>query len=390
MKNLQVQDKDQPGIWYRVSQLKIKLRQLNIEADIFANGRNRVIVDVYIQCADSYNNKVVVPSDILLQHTWLIDYDTGEKLTWRAKEDDNFTWAYTDEPNEFTATPVTLKTPSFTNYEEHHDGPILSRVTFYIYCSPIAVNQIKQVAALVVTPGNTVHSSAYGKEFDACIQLNSKAEIYYRSANLDIESELVTKREANEGNDWFGWTQYNKYVRLNPSDHYGRRKVAKLVVEDPTKFGKEWGGAGFLGIDHGYGHQIYCADENGVCNRYLYTYSSTTYYVHYLWTLEGPRKAILDRYSWSISGGVGPDVNCLMIDRTINIDVRQRPDALCFTIMAVVIRPQKTMTHNEWAKNFYITIYDQYGNAGTFLIDPIHGISIEEKTNIHLEDANQF
>ncbi|MDC9592520.1 hypothetical protein [Xenorhabdus sp. IM139775] len=95
MKNSQ--DNDQSGTWHGLTVLRIKLRQVSNEAGIFANGRNRVIVDVYIQGTDSDNNQVLVPSKILLQHTWLIDYDTGEKLSWQAAESSNFTWAYTDE-----------------------------------------------------------------------------------------------------------------------------------------------------------------------------------------------------------------------------------------------------------------------------------------------------
>ncbi|MDC9604674.1 hypothetical protein [Xenorhabdus griffiniae] len=79
--------KDNDQLWNGVTELKILLPQSKgNEAYIFANGKNRVAVDVYIQGADSKNNQVVVPSDILFQHTWLIDYNTGEKLTRQAQK----------------------------------------------------------------------------------------------------------------------------------------------------------------------------------------------------------------------------------------------------------------------------------------------------------------
>ncbi|MDC9592521.1 hypothetical protein [Xenorhabdus sp. IM139775] len=79
-----------------------------------------------------------------------------------------------------------------------------------------------------MAPDNTKYSSAYGKEFDSCIQLNAKAEMLYMVSDLDMETELVDSHIEDLKNG-FNWAQSNTYVTIKDShDLYEKRRIIKL------------------------------------------------------------------------------------------------------------------------------------------------------------------
>ncbi|PHM61388.1 hypothetical protein [Xenorhabdus ishibashii] len=348
-------DNDQPSSWYGLSELKIKLRQISNESDIFANGRNRVAVDIYIQGTDSENRQVLVPDNTFWMHTWLIDYNTGEKLSWNRNEEDDFTWCYTYEPNEFTKTPkpaIASEISSFTNNkEEYGDALNLSRLTCYVYCSPEAVNETKQIAVLVVAPNEHEYSSGYGKVYDSFIQLNSKAETIYKFSNKNIaigKEKLIN--DFYDKKTRFKWRQYNVSVALNLEDKYGKRYIVKLEPDDD-----------YVNI----AHQLYHED------RPFEGYSG--YYAHFLWSLGKFKTVSIGKTHWFD----------LPIDYDLFIDIREEPNTICFTVMSVTI-PNYPIVQDQWI-DLTINIYDQYGNSGTFLIEPRNDNN-EEKSKVHLKD----
>lgn len=325
MNNFRVND--QP--WSGVTELRILLPQSKgNETHIFANGRNRVAVDVYIQGTDSKNNQVLVPSDILFQHTWLIDYNTGEKLT-RQAEEDNFTWSYTDEANEFAMTP---NVSSFTN-EVHHGNLKLSWVRLYIYCSPAAVRESKKIAVLVEAPDKENYSSGYGKPFDEFIMLTANEEIHYKLPHIKQERGSFVSQHSIPGHENASWEQTNIYVSLEIDDIYGKRRITKL----------EHSGAPLSDV-----HQLY-HDDNG------YRY----YYAHFLWPLGEKTTVSIGNTQWFE----------LPITFPIDIEIRQEDGSICFTIM-VVGDPTFPKEQDEWYADFIITLYDQYGNKGKFFLIP--------------------
>ncbi|MBE8598070.1 hypothetical protein [Xenorhabdus sp. BG5] len=355
-----IKDDDQPictdddQSWYEVSELKIKLPQGNRDAEIFANGRNRVAIDIYIQATNCKNNTILVSSNQLLQHVWLVDYDTQEPLAWNAQEKDDFTWAYIDKPNEFTRTP---RVSSLNNNE---DDTKLSRITYYVYCSPKAASQIKQLAVLVTTPAGKTYSTAFGAEssFDAFVQLLAIHETRYKVSDIDMVAKDV-KEYDDDGPPYAHWFQYNTYVKLKRDDRY---IVSLSWSRDNSLTGNN--------IPFNCMHQRY--HETG----YHQDWNNGYYYVHFIWSLGEETYVSIGNTTWWD----------LPINFNVDIKIRQEgSEVVCFTVMYALIWID-SMLHDTWFDDFTIYIHDQYGNLGEFLAQPRND-NDEEKRKVHLIDT---
>ncbi|PHM74163.1 hypothetical protein [Xenorhabdus kozodoii] len=356
-----IKENKQPLPWHGVSKLEIKLRQISHGANIFANGRHRVVVDVYIQGTDAKGDKILVPRDVLFLHTVLIDYNTGEPLTWQAGINDDFTWSYTDEPNEFT---IKQELSSTNNNVEEYDSYNLSMVSFYIYCSPETANGFKQVAALVTAPDGNEYSSAYGKDYDSFIQLNSISEINYKYEELGIEKDSRPIAEhiavTHNGSD-IGWEQYNTYVTLKPNylyDKDGKRYILKYDC-----FFRQTNEPAPVDTVHQLLHDAYSS-------IYL-----TFYYAHFLWSMGEKKTVSVGQTNWF----------GLHIDQDIHIEIRQKSNAICFTVISTSHYHHPIV--QEDLLDLYIILYDQYGNTGAFSIESNYKNDFE-KYEIHLKNYN--
>ncbi|MBD1226190.1 hypothetical protein [Xenorhabdus griffiniae] len=362
-----IKDDDQPipictdddQSWYRVSELKIKLPQVNRDAGIFANGRNRVAIDIYIHAANCKGNTILVPSDLLLQHVWLVDYDTQEPLAWNAQEKDDFTWAYIDKPNEFTRTPrVSSLNNNEKNNEDDNDTK-LSRITYYVYCSPKAASKIKQLAVLVRTPAGITYTTAFGagSDFDAFVQLLAIHETRYKVSDIDMVAK-EGKEHLDKSPPYAHWYQYNTYVKLKRDDRY----IVSL----------SWSGDNPLtgnNIPFNCMHQRY--HETGYNQDWDFGY----YYVHFIWSLGEETYVSIGNTTWWD----------LPVDFNVDIEIRQEgSEVVCFTIMCALIQID-SMLHDTWLGDFTIYIYDQYGNLGKFLAQPRND-NDGEKGKVHLID----
>ncbi|CAM3991614.1 hypothetical protein [Xenorhabdus thuongxuanensis] len=355
--------KDDDPTWHGVIELKIKLPQISREARIFANGKNRVAIDIYIQATNCNNKTILVPRDLLLQHVWLVDYDTQEKLLWNAREGDNFTWSYIDIPNEFTNTP---KIPSLINKEENNgDNNInLSRITYYVYCSPAAVDKTKQIAVLVTTQTGKTATTAFGVSatFDSFVQLTSMPEMHYKLSDIHWHTKTIQTKYADiEGHHMVSWNQDNTYVKLNRGDRY----IVAL----------SWSGNNPLtgdNIPSNCIHQRYHADFDDVLP------DSGYYCVHFIWALGGKTNVAIGNTTWWE----------VPVKYEINIDIRQEGDkAICFTVMKVWVE-RHPMLHDTWFGDFTVYFYDQYGNKGIFGIVPNNN-NDEEKNKDHFIDVEE-
>ncbi|MDC9588810.1 hypothetical protein PSI23_05625 [Xenorhabdus sp. XENO-10] len=351
---------DKNNKWHGISQLKIKLRRnsLNNEILIFANGRNMAVVDVYFQLKNAQGNIITDISEELLddltENVFLIDYNTGEKLIRNAQEKSDFKWSYRNMPNEFTATPsFTVPNPS-TLIEASSVNPIqgLKRFTFYVYCSANEVNQVKQIGALVQAPDRK-YSTAYGESYNDCVQLKAICEIIYTKSSLEIERKLIFNNLGDQsirkklgGN----WLQYNTYVSLNVKDNYGKRYVAKLQSDDMPDVGA---------------YQLYHND-----------FGYNSYYIHFLWPLGEKKWISVGNTTWIE----------LPINFELGIMIRQKPNAICFTVLYVSSSSFPKL-QDTWG-DIEIFIYDQYGNRGRFLLRHNNKNEIE-KGNIHIEDIKE-
>ncbi|AOM40765.1 hypothetical protein [Xenorhabdus hominickii] len=332
--------------WTGLSKLKIKLRQAGNNAEIFANGRNRIIVDIRIQPTDINGKSVSVPRDILLQNTWLIDYNSGDKLTKKANENQNFEWAYTEEPNEFITTPGISS--SVQTQAEVAGGSTEEIVTFYVYCSPSEVTQVKQIAVLVQTPDKE-YSTMYGEPFDSYVQLKAIGEIAYKYPHIKKEQGHIMNQNSITYHNNSSWEQANIYLSLDINDLYGKRVIKKLETE---------GGV----VDNV--HQLY-HDDNG------YRY----YFAHFLWSLGKETAISIGNTEWF----------GLPITFPIDIKIRQKVGSLCFSILTVG-DPSFPHLQDTWYRAFYFTLYDQYGNKGRFGLIP-NNDNNTKKTDVDFAEA---
>ncbi|MDC9604673.1 hypothetical protein [Xenorhabdus griffiniae] len=240
---------------------------------------------------------------------------------------------------------MTPNVSSFTDDVHYHGNLKLSRVRLYIYCSPAAVREIKKIAVLVEAPDKKNYSSGYGKPFDEFIMLTAHEEIYYKLPHLKQEQGDFASQYSIPGHENASWEQTNIYVTLEINDIYGKRRITKL----------QQSGALLNAV-----HQLY-HDDNG------YRY----YYAHFLWSLGEKTTVSIGNTEWFE----------LPITFPIDIEIRQKDGALCFTVM-VVGDPTFPKKQDEWYIKFYIDIYDQYGNKGTFAIVP-NNDSNAQKEDIH-------
>ncbi|MBC8946476.1 MULTISPECIES: hypothetical protein [Xenorhabdus] len=332
---------NQSSDWHGLNDLKIKLCYIKEgnNANIFANSRNMVAVIIQVQPTDISGNTISISSKLISEHIYLVDYNTEEKLIYNAQEDDNFTWSYTNEPNEFTA--ISENSSCIKQYQ--HDKSE-NNVILYIYCSPKVENQAKQIAVSVNAPKGK-YSTAHQEKEGAFIQLTPNNEIYYHMSDLEINEELIATH--NEREDYFFWNQFNTYVSLKPKDQCGERNIIKL---------KNVGGA----LDSV--HQLYHINVG-----YF------RYYAHFLWSLGEHTTVSVGNTKWFN----------LDIPHPIDIEIRQKANALCFTVIFMGF-DSIGKTQDTWY-NMYISIYDQFGNNGMFDVVPRND-NDHEKIKIHLRD----
>ncbi|WP_446471240.1 hypothetical protein [Xenorhabdus stockiae] len=343
-------DDDKYSSWNGISDLKIGFRQLSNSENIFSNGRHRILIDVHITPKDKNDMNISISNKILSKNTWLIDYNTGEKLSFDVSENDDFTWGYTDEPNEFTAI-IIPSSVSLMNSREQASNSIkksnfINTLTYYVYCAPTESNHIKQIGVLVQAPDGE-HSISYGGDFDgvsAFLQLTAISEVFYDMSHIKMDSKIITTHYGEPG-----WIQENTYVSISPNDQYGKRHIMKL----------EYDGGKIDSI-----HQLYSEDEY-----------HTVYYAHFLWSLGKEKTVSIGNAIWFN----------LPVNFPIDITVRQKVGFLCFTVI-LINDPTFPEVKDYWYPEFYITIYDQYGNKGRFLIAP-NNKNDEEKEKIHLVDS---
>ncbi|PHM74692.1 hypothetical protein [Xenorhabdus kozodoii] len=363
-----VKENEQSPVWAYISVLKIKLRQVSNETSIFANGKHRIAIDIYIQGADYDGNDVIVPENTLLSHSWLIDYDTEEKLDWNRNEEDDFTWSYIDKPNEFTVTPIAS---SLINHEEYDDSK-LSRITYYVYCSPATAGGTKQIAVLIKTQIGTEYTSAFGvsSDFNAFVQITAINETHYKVSDLDavIYVHPDAGPDVNSGQPPFrNWLQINTYIKLPRDDKYNRHIMSLDWHSNDGDHPLTGDNIPFNSM-----HQRYHETSSIILGSH-----SSYYYLHFIWELGEETKVSIGNTTWW-------DVP---IAFNVDINIRQEgSEAVCFTIMKVWARRDSTdLLHDTWLDKFIINIYDQYGNAGRFLVQPRNDNDVE-KGKVHLID----
>ncbi|PHM36012.1 hypothetical protein [Xenorhabdus innexi] len=330
----------QPSDWHGLNNIKIELFHMKEgnSTNIFANSRNRVAVIIQVQPTDHSGNPISISREFISEHIYLVDYNTEEKLIYNAQEDDNFTWSYTNEPNEFTVV-----SENSSGIKQQHDKTENS-VIFYVYCSPRAKNKIKQIAVSVKTPKGK-YTTAHQEKEGAFIQLTPNNEIHYHMSDLDINEVLVATHQ--EWDDTFFWNQLNTYVSLKPNDQHGKLDIIKL---------ENFGGP----LDSV--HQLY-----HISPGYF------RYYAHFLWSLGEYTTVSVGNTKWFN----------LDIKHPIDIEIRQIANALCFTVIFMGF-DSIGKTHDTWY-NMYISIYDQFGNNGVFDVVP-NNDNHQEKLKVHLED----
>ncbi|OTA17394.1 hypothetical protein Xvie_01246 [Xenorhabdus vietnamensis] len=357
---------DKNNKWNSISELRIRLRRNSIneknkEMIMFANGRNMATIDVYIQLKNAQDNVIKDISEELLddltESIFLIDYNTGEKLIRNAQEKSDFKWSYRNMPNEFTATPSIIVPNPLTLIERDSVNLInkskgLKIFTFYVYCSAKEVNQVKQIGALVHAPDGK-HSTAYGEIYDDHVQLKAIGEVIYTKDSLEIERKFIVNNLGDQsirkklgGN----WLQYNTYVSLKVKDNYGKRYITKLQSDD--------------------------IPDCGAYQLYHHDYGYDGYYIHFLWPLGKKKWISVGNTKWME----------LSINFELGIMIRQKPNAICFTVLYVSSSFFPKL-QDRW-KDIEIFIYDQYGNRGKFLLK--HNNKNEtEKEKIHIEDVKE-
>ncbi|MBD2810752.1 hypothetical protein ID853_07630 [Xenorhabdus sp. Vera] len=346
MKDTEKYDQSESQSWYSAKYLKIKLPQLSNQSYIFANRRNRIAVNVYFDPYDYYGNKVDVPINTLIKKTFLVDYNTGEKIPIEVEEGTNFKWAYSHKPNEFTAVPRVSS--SIVESQEKYSK---ARITFYVYCSSSEVYQVKQIAVLVEAPDGN-HSTVFGEDGDDFVQLTGINEVFYKLPNINKKQELAASQYSIPGHLDSSWEQINIYISLDIKDSSERLIITKLEI------------GGDEGVSTGQVHQLYHED-----NGYRY------YYAHFLWPLDEETMESIGNRKWFD----------LPITFPVDIKVKQQYGFLCFSIL-VVGDPSFPHIQDVWYKQFYIIIYDQYGNKGKYWLMPNNDSNANKSDVFFIED----
>ncbi|PHM39411.1 hypothetical protein Xmau_02753 [Xenorhabdus mauleonii] len=322
-------------VWYGISELEIKLRSETDGSLIFANGRNMITVDVFFKATKTEGGDVIeLPYDVILNNTYLIDFNSGEKLNKGVYSGGEFGWAYTNEPNEFTGVPIvktsTLKTFVDQPVAFEGDSGGMQRISFYIYCSESEQNKIKNIAVMVIAP-DMIFSTAHGQQKDSFIQLKSLEEIKYKFADAKTKSEAVNINGTLPDN--VSVWQKNVYFTLESNVIYGKCLITKLETDFYDLIGKA--------------HQCYHSNEY------------TTYYAHFLWDVGKESEVSIGESKW-IS---------LPINFPLKIKINQHFGELCFSILTVMDYNFPKL-QDQWYDAFIFTVYDQFGNKGIYGLIP--------------------
>ncbi|MDR0218538.1 MAG: hypothetical protein LBI71_06595 [Enterobacteriaceae bacterium] len=341
--NNTIKNTDQSLPWHGIVNLYINLHQGGDKANLFSNKRHQVIVDVYISAVDINGDYVSVPNEVMAANTWLIDYNTGEKLAMDVGEDSGFTWAYSDSPNEFTAVVMSGYDSFMENYSQPNDGSRLTnKLTYYVYCSPSVKNTIKNIAVLVHAPDGD-HSTKIGSPIESHVELFALKEIVYEIANITLDREFITGHHTGDT-----WEQYNTYVSIDPKDAYGRRYIVKLADDHNMA---------------GNAHQLYRGTND----------DKRGYIAHFFWVLGDEATVSIGNREWM---GVN-------VDFPVDIKIRQQSNTVCFTVIQVMYKDAPS--YNTWY-DFYIIIYDQYGNEGKIWVVENSNSENDEQL-VHFSDS---
>ncbi len=174
--------------WYHVTDIA-----MSADAnDIYANGLNMVPVYIYMTPLNPGGKNIDVAQGVLIDSTWLIDYETGEKLIWtHAPTIDDFPkdsgWYYCQYPNDFinNANDSSINTDVDTQK---------ALITFYVFARNVT-NLPKKIGVLIRPSANPddgqVIDTIYGKDSPcAVVTLAAKMAQPFSGSDLDVKKEI--------------------------------------------------------------------------------------------------------------------------------------------------------------------------------------------------------
>ncbi|MDX7997723.1 hypothetical protein FE394_00550 [Xenorhabdus sp. Reich] len=345
------ENNDDYGQWVGVSDFGIEIKGMNGSAHLFANARNMVAVNVYIKPIDLNGKAISISNSNILKHVSLIDYDTGEEIlmdqqTWKY---DVPRWSYTTTPNEFTELPdIYHSSTKKLTAEFNAELATTNMVTFYVYC--FQTEAIK-IGVFIKTPSGHEYTTRDNESkqsgFNSYIQLIGVPKIIYSTNNLEIKSYPSNQDDDND--DEHSWEYHNIYISCKESLLHGKRRIIKSEahkIEKPidAKPGRKYD----FEFDSPYSYY----------RGYEYSPNSgSDFILHYLWNLSPVRDVQLGDH-------IGlPDFK-LHIDITATIN--EVPGALCITVLYL---SNIIGDLGPYIGVSPISIYDQYGNRGSFVIN---------------------
>lgn len=295
---------------------------------IYNNGLNMVPIHVHVTCMNDNNKVIPVGYNELWHAIDLIDYDTGEKLTWMKtpKYNDQISskgWMYCDDANSFVGSYEGEAVQE--NIVTQNDDA--SMITFYVFANGVSLNE-KNIG-VIVSPrdnpeGGKVVDSRYGQNSPhSSVSVRALEQKKY---TLDDVQLTKTPRKSLSGH----WLQDNYYI-------YFKHETLKEIRFDSSD-----------------GTMYYFSDVD----RYVWSYKSSKHhhhqYYHMMWPFDpedNQKSHTFDHHYKGTSTG----------SKTIDYYGEGYRDAIAMTDLIYSGDP---IYDESRYYNCHIQLFDRYGNNG--------------------------
>ncbi|OCA56490.1 hypothetical protein [Photorhabdus namnaonensis] len=324
-------------------------------ATIYANGLNQVGLRLRVEAMDTKGVAIPLQTSDISGLTYLCDYGDRSKLTLDGDASSTSSeWAYAGVPNDFF-NPVYPVGESYVVSAQSQDTVSEATIVYYLYSQQNGQNNSKDIA-MGITVNDVEYTTAendpnYGTPSYVVIKTLVTLNYIYsgngQSGGEDNNSDFTFTREdtakpKSTTNSNYTADQDNYYVRLRSAS------IFKIVFSDP-----------------------------GVVETQPYTsgsYYYRPYYINswdegfmngYIWAQGEDRIVIAvdcDAYGNATSSGYNHYAG-----NHYNIEVCQDgTTSLCLTRMAYNYVSPGYDTYHYQARiyEFYVSLYDQYGNVG--------------------------
>jgi hypothetical protein len=225
--------------------------------------------------------------------------------------------------------------------------PALRSKVFWLSTTAV---ETKSFGARVKQPDNTVVTTRFSP-YNASVKITGLAPIVYAMDSVNFSREDTANgtfnyySQASEDENWHvsgaTWDQDNYYVTS---------KVHPFVAADVS---------GQDSTGYGEGHPPDWRLSN--CYGY-YSAGRGTMRLSYIWGLDGRTTTTAGLYKRAAISDAG---QVRAADAFVNMTVNQRTNAVCLTRLA--FDAPDAIWGEDWsAQDTTFTVYDQYGNKGTF------------------------